>query len=121
MLTRILVILTLILSSVAYGKNESLIITIEKTVSPYMIQRAVKDLEVHDYSYGQCYFYSKVESYIDSSNDSQASYWGTAIVELEYECADERRNQYIRSLLQDRRFKLWSNPNIGGFPSVSGG
>lgn len=114
-------ILALFASFSTFAASEDLIISIEKTIPVRMVKKAVKDLNVIDPTLGQCYFQASVEMFSDYSAKPAEPYFGVAIVRLSHECAEERRASYIKKIMKDKRYKIWSNPEIEGTPSVSGG
>ena len=118
----LLLAFTLLLSSVAgFAATEDLIVSIEKTIPVTQVNKAIKDLLVVDASMGQCYFQTSVSVTSDYTKKPNEPYFAVVILRLEHNCAAARRTSYLKKLMKDKRYKLWSNPVVGGMPSVSGG
>ena len=95
-----------------------LMISVQKsTVKPTKVEKSVSLLSQFSVTPHPCYDNATVTQYIDYSFAPEAPYYGVAMVTLMSTC-DQAKNAYLNRVMQDKRFMLWSNPQIGPTPNI---
>lgn len=110
----------------SHAEQETVMVSINKSVPLSEAQSKAKELEQLDSSTGTCYFQAKLTQYIPYSsceNDSTCPYWGVALVDLSWQCNQSLPSlkAWMERVTNDISFTIYSNGQIGPFPIVSGG
>lgn len=120
-LSLIFTLFTLNTSFGAEVKSTHLMVSVDnQIITMDQVEKAVSDLVIRDFNTSHCFAETDLVEYIPYDQVDGISYYGVAILELRWSC-DQNANNLLEMIISDKRYTIWANPSISGFPAFSGG